>query len=199
MNKLLQAMQNRRSIKTFTKEKISQENIDIILEAGRLSPSSYGFEHSRYIVIKEEKLKEELLPFCFNQKQITSCSHLILILARLDFKKDDEYLEKCLRRFNDNYETMKKIVYPFIERMSEEELKNWSIKQTYIALANLMTSASYLGIDSCPMEGFLADKIHKHLKLSDELYLSVLLPLGYREKEPHPQLRWDIKDLVEYR
>ena len=195
---ILEALKMRRSIKIFSDKKIDKDDMNIIIEAGRLSPSSFGLEHWKFLVITNSELKEKLKPLCYNQPQVSSCSHLVVILARLDFKEDSEYLDKCLKRFGKNYEAMKKIINSSISNLSDEEIKHWSISQTYIAGANMMLTASYLGIDSCPMEGFNAGSIVKELNIDSEFAVSLLIPFGYREKEPHPQMRWDVDDIVEY-
>jgi nitroreductase len=65
-------------------KKISDKKMKIILEAGRISPSSFGMEGWKFLVISNEALKEKLRPLCWNQIQITSCSHLVVILASIE-------------------------------------------------------------------------------------------------------------------
>src|SRR3989339_1944255 len=86
MNKTFsEAMDFRHACKIFDEsKKISNENIREILEAGRKSPSSFGMEPWKFLVITNEELKAKLRPFCWNQPQITSCSHLVVILAAIE-------------------------------------------------------------------------------------------------------------------
>ncbi|MDD5203727.1 MAG: nitroreductase family protein, partial [Sulfurimonas sp.] len=93
--KFLEAMDFRHACKVFDKEKkISDEDIRFILECARKSPSSFGMEAWKFLVITNQELKEKLQPFCWNQVQITTCSHLVVILAGIDSVKPASTLPK---------------------------------------------------------------------------------------------------------
>ena len=91
MNKkeeFLKSMDFRHACKTFDEtKKISDEDMHFILEVARKSPSSFGMEAWKFLVITNDKLREELRPFCWNQPQITTCSHLVIVLAGIDTLK----------------------------------------------------------------------------------------------------------------
>jgi len=89
-NDFSQAMDFRHACKLFDEnQKLSEEEMDFILEAGRKSPSSFGQEPWKFLVITDETLKAKLRPLCWDQPQITSCSHLVVILAAIDAVKPD--------------------------------------------------------------------------------------------------------------
>ncbi len=94
------AMDFRHACKIFDKsKKVSDEDMRFILEAGRKSPSSLGLEAWRFLVIKGDKLKEKIKPICWNQEQITSCSHLVVVLAGIDcIKIENGEVRKRLER-----------------------------------------------------------------------------------------------------
>ncbi|MBU3953335.1 MAG: nitroreductase family protein [Proteobacteria bacterium] len=76
----------------------------------------------------------------------------------------------------------------------------WCSKQCYIALANMMTTAASMGIDSCPMEGFEKKRVEKLLEIDTRKFeVSVLLALGYRAGDQPPRRRYPIDELVEFR
>ncbi len=78
----IKAMNFRHACKVFDEsKKISDEDIHYILEAGRKSPSSFGMEAWKFLVITNEELRAKLRPLCWDQVQITSCSHLVVVLA----------------------------------------------------------------------------------------------------------------------
>ena len=90
-----EAMDFRHACKVFDEsKKISDEDIKYILEAGRKSPSSFGMEAWKFLVITNEELKEKLKPACWNQVQITSCSHLVIILTGIESVKPESGLVK---------------------------------------------------------------------------------------------------------
>ena len=199
MDQFQQALQFRHATKKFNDKKISPADLNYILDAGRLAPSSFGLEQWKFLVIQNDETKQALLPLCFNQEQVSTCSDLVLVLGRLDIRPDSAYTAKLLERFKTNAEMMKKIIVPFLERMDEASFKSWVHRQCFLAAQNMMMAAAYKGIDSCPMEGFLADKIAQYLKLDNDIFISLVLPFGYRAQEPkRAKLRWDLEDLVSY-
>ena len=87
-NEFMNAMDFRHACKVFDETKmISDEKIKFILESGRKSPSSFGMEAWKFLVITNEELKAKLRPACWDQVQITSCSHLVVVLAGIDSVK----------------------------------------------------------------------------------------------------------------
>ena len=84
----LKIMNFRHACKIFDEsKKISDDDMHHILEVARTSPSSFGMEAWKFLVITNDTLREELKPFCWNQPQITTCSHLVVVLAGIDSVK----------------------------------------------------------------------------------------------------------------
>lgn len=201
-----EAMDFRHACKIFDEsKKIKDEDLNFILEAARKSPSSFGMEPWKFLIITNEKLKEQLKPLCWNQVQITSCSHLIIILAAIDdLRPEFKVVERKFKRRNLSEEKTQMYIEVYANHLkdilsSDEKLFSWTARQTYLAMANMMTAAAVKGIDSCPIEGFEKQKIEELLKLDTKKYqISCLLPLGYRVNAQSKQLREDLKDIVEY-
>jgi len=206
MNDFIKAMDFRHACKVFDENrKIPDDKIRYILEAGRKSPSSFGMEGWKFLVITNEALKKRLRPACWNQVQITSCSHLVVILAAINRLKPESGIpaERFARRplpkeqieaYLDRYATHLAKTFS-----SEERTYAWSARQTYIALANMMAAAAYIGIDSCPIEGFEKERLEEILGVDTDAYqVSVLLPLGYRLNEQPPHLRLPFDEVVEF-
>lgn len=199
-------MDFRHACKVFDKnKKISDEDIRYILECARKSPSSFGMEAWKFLVITNDKLREKLQPFCWNQPQITTCSHLVVVLAGIESVKPESGMPKkrFLRR------EMSQETLDFYLNLYENHLKNtlssndniyaWTAKQTYIAAANMMSGAAFIGIDSCPIEGFEKEKIEEILELDrTKFQVAMLLPFGYRINEQSVQLRLDFDEVVEF-
>lgn len=205
-NDFNKAMDFRHACKAFDETKqISDENIHFILEAGRKSPSSFGMEGWKFLVITNEALKEKLRPACWDQVQVTSCSHLVIVLAAIDSVKVEsgEVKKRFTRREmpQESLDFYMDIYAKHLEKTlsSDENIYHWTSKQSYIALGNMMTAAAYLGIDSCPIEGFEKEKVEEILELDTSKYqLSVVVPFGYRLNEQSSQLRLPFDEVVEF-
>ena len=205
-NKFSEALAFRHACKVFDEtKKISDEEIRYILESGVKSPSSFGMEAWKFLVITNEDLKAKLRPLCWNQVQITSCSHLVVVLAGVNSLKPQsgEPKKRFLRRemSDEKLKFYLNLYESHLEKTlsSDENIYAWSARQTYIAAANIMSSASYIGIDSCPIEGFEKEKVEEVLGLDTSKYqLSMMLPLGYRLNKQSEQLRLAFDEVVEF-
>ena len=207
MNKtFMEAMDFRHACKIFDKnKKISSTDLDFILEVGRKSPSSFGMEPWKFLVIQNQELKEKLKPFCWDQPQITTCSDLVLILARIEDVKPESGIPA--KRFGrrpmpqEKKDAYVELYSNHLEQTlsSDENVLAWTARQCYIAGANMMTAAASIGVDSCPMEGFEKSKVEEILDLDcSKFQLAFILPFGYRLNEQSQQLRLDINEVVEY-
>ena len=205
-NNFTKAMDFRHACKVFDESKtISDEEMTYILEAGRRSPSSFGMEGWKFLVITNQALKEKLRPACWDQVQITSSSHLVIILAAIENVKVESGIPK--KRFSrrkmsqenlDFYlDLYAKHLAPVLS--TDDNIYCWTARQTYIALGNMMTAAAYIGIDSCPIEGFEKEKVEEILGLDTSKYqVSVIVPFGYRLNAQSEQLRLPFEDVVEF-
>ena len=201
-----EALNFRHACKVFDEtKKISQEDIKYILEAGRKSPSSFGMEAWKFVVITNEALKAKLRPVCWDQVQITSCSHLVIVLAGIESVKPEfGEVKKRFQRREMPQETLDFYMSIYASHLadtlsSDEKIEAWTAKQSYIALANMMSAAAVLGIDSCPIEGFEKEKVEEILELDTSKYrLSVIVPFGYRLNEQSTQVRLDFDEVVEF-
>ena len=202
----MEAMDFRHACKIFDEtKKVSDEDINYILEAGRKSPSSFGMEAWKFLVITNEELKAKIRPACWDQVQITSCSHLVIILAGIDSVKPES--GEVARKFKRREMPQEKLDFYLglyaghlkDTLSSNENIYSWTARQTYIALGNMMTAAAVKGIDSCPIEGFEKEKVEEILKLDLSKYqLSCVVPFGYRINEQSTQLREPLQNVVEF-
>ena len=202
----MEAMDFRHACKIFDEtKKISDEDINYILEAGRKSPSSFGMEPWKFLVITNQELKEKLKPVCWNQPQITTCSHLVVILAAIDaVKPESGVVERKFKRREMPQEKVDFYINLYASHLantlsSDENIYSWTAKQTGIAMGNMMTAAAIKGVDSCAIEGFEKEKVEEILGLDLTKYrLSVIIPFGYRINEQSSQLREALENVVEF-
>ncbi len=201
-----QAMDFRHACKVFDEsKKINDEDMKYILEAGRKSPSSFGMEAWKFLVITNEELKAKLRPVCWDQVQISSCSHLVVILAGIEGVKPESGIpaKRFARRDmpQEKYDFYLKLYTSHLEQTlsSDENIYSWTARQTFIAAGNMMTAAAVKGIDSCPIEGFEKDKVEEILGLDKSKYrLALVLPFGYRINPQSTQLRVPFEEVVEF-
>ncbi|MGA1932279.1 NAD(P)H-dependent oxidoreductase [Arcobacter sp. YIC-464] len=202
----MEAMDFRHACKVFDEtKKVSDEDMNFILEVGRKSPSSFGMEPWKFLVITNEELKAKIRPACWDQVQITSCSHLVIVLAAIEGVKPESGVPE--RKFGRRQMPQEKLDFYlnlYADHLkdtlaTDENIYNWTARQTYIALGNMMTAAAIKGIDTCPIEGFEKDKLDEILELDTTKYqTSVVLPFGYRINEQSTQQREKLEDIVEY-
>ncbi len=191
----------RHACKRFDPEReIPEADLRFILEAGRLAPSSFGMEPWRFIVIRDQELKEKLRPVCWDQPQITDCSDLVVIAGQIAAVADPDYYEAMFRRRG----LPEEMTRAYIERYETyigklHSLVGWVAKQCYIAADHMMIYGALTGVDSCPIEGFEPRKVDKILGLDRKKErTTLLLPLGYRLQEPPEKKRRPFDEVVSF-
>ena len=205
---------NRRyACKKYDKTKVvSDEDFMGIIEAGRLSPSSFGLEPWKFILVKNEEMLNDMREFAWGAiNSLNGASHIVMVLARKGVTGDSEYFERIGKEIKNISEENLKIRKEFFIKFQKEHFKlleseralfDWASKQTYIAMVNMMNMAAALGIDSCAIEGFNKEKVEKYLsdmELLDlsEYGVSVMVSFGYRDEEQPKKIRRELKDVLE--
>ena len=157
------------------------------------------------MVITNDELREKLKPFCWNQPQITTCSHLVVILAGIEtLKVESGVVRSQLMRRNMPEDKLNSFIKLYASHLSDvlnddDKIYQWSARQTYIAAANMMSAAANIGIDSCPIEGFEKENVEQVLELdTSKFQVAMMLPFGYRVNERSKQLRSDFQSVVEF-
>jgi len=205
---ILTALQWRYATKKFDADKkIPEEDFQKILDALILTPSSFGLQPWKFVVVEDPKLREALLPHSWNQAQVVEASHLVVLCRKNTI--DEAHVQQHLERISEiqgvelsNLDPLKKMLHGAVLSNSEEVLALSAEKQVYIALGNLLTVAATMGIDSCPMEGFLPEKYAETLGLKEKGLTPVLVcPLGYRSIDDKyasaAKVRFENDDLIE--
>lgn len=195
-------------------KKISEEDFNYILEAARLSPSSFGFEPWKILVVQNETLREALKTHTWGgQKQIPTCSHLIAVLARKShfMSFDSDYIThimKDIKHLDDEARALRRGRYENFQKNefglygNERAMFDWACRQTYLAMAHMMLAAAVLDIDTCPIEGFDQKEIDNTLCRdfgidTDRFGISYMTAFGYRVNDETPKTRQPIEDIVQ--
>ncbi|MBR8537422.1 NAD(P)H-dependent oxidoreductase [Carboxylicivirga sediminis] len=187
-------------------KKLSKEQLDLIKEATNLTPSSFGLQPFKIIIIENNDIRQKLQEAAWNQPQTTDASHLVLFAANTHLSSDDvEAFIKLISEVRNvpvealaEYDAMMK---GSIASMSQEDATNWAAKQAYIALGQLMVTCAVEGIDTCPMEGFDKKAFDQILDLpSKNLTSIVMAAVGFRssdDKYQHlPKVRKALDDII---
>lgn len=206
MSEFIEAMAFRHACKHFdTTKHIPAEQFESILEVARTSPSSFGMEPWRLIVVRNDSLRKALKPLCWNQSQITECSELVILTTDNDIVRSrSPYVRTMFERRGLSAEAVDTYVGVYKNYLAPIEndellLENWTAKQCYIAAANMMTYAATLKIDSCPIEGFEKEQVEAVLDLPQGKTVALICAFGYRVDPQSAQIRLAMKEIVEYR
>jgi nitroreductase len=183
----------RYATKSFDGRTIPEEKFRELEEIIRHSASSYNLQPWKFVIVRDKETKEKLLPFAWNQPQITTCSHLIVMCADTDLESKIKKLEEKLVESGvpkEKIDSLIEVISGFVKSMSKSQRLVWAQKQVYIALSNAINGAKELGFDSCPMEGFVPKDFSKILKLPKHIVPTVVVPVGYANDTPRPKIRF---------
>lgn len=188
-------------------KKIADAHWHTLEESLRLSPSSYGLQPWKFLVVQSPEVRAQLTPASWNQPQIETCSHLVVVthLKTMDEAYVDKYIEKIasvrqiptesLQGFRDI------MVNNAVNGPKKDDIKHWTARQAYIAMGVFMSTAALLDIDVCPMEGINSAQYDQILGLEGSDYTSVsVLAAGYRDphdaSQSQKKVRFDHDDVI---
>lgn len=206
---LLTALRWRYATKQFDPSRvIPADTWAAIEESMVLTPSSFGLQPWRFLVIDDPELRAKLRAESWNQPQVTDASHYVVLAARTNVteKEIDTWIH-CLAttqdREPDAFAPLRGMIVGFAETMSCEQRHQWNKRQVYIALGQVMTAAAMLGIDACPMEGISTAGYDRLLGLEGGGYATAVgCAFGYRSPEDKyasiPKARFPHEDVVKH-
>lgn len=211
---IINAYNRRYACKAYDPDKkISHDDFQTILETARLSPSSFGFEPWRFIVVQNPDIRTNIAQHAWGAKdKILDCSHFVLILVRQEntLHPDADYITHIMRDIHNIPEDMIEIRRGFYRHFFNHDFNlqdnpracyDWACKQSYIALGNMLTTAAMLNIDATPIEGFALEELNtllikRGLWNGDVFKLSVMAAFGYRRDTPRPKTRQSMNDIA---
>jgi nitroreductase len=208
-NQLLASLRWRYATKQFDpSRKIPADVWDALEESLVLTPSSFGLQPWKFIVVSDPAVRARLQPESWNQPQVTEASHFVVLAPRTDLIEADidswiHRLAEVQNKSADDLAPLCGMIAGFAETMSCEARHAWNTRQIYIALGQLMTSAAVLGIDTCPMEGISATAYDRILGLEGSGYATaVACALGYRSADDKyasmPKARFERPDVIRH-
>lgn len=187
---ILSKLNTRYATKVFdSTKKVSEADMEKLLEAIRLSASSYGLQPYKVLVVEDPKIRAELRKFAWDQPQITDASALLVFAVNNETNKKsvDDFINLIAQTRNLSKESLggyNDMMTGSLQNLNKEQVETWVSKQAYIALGFGLVSAAVLGIDTCPMEGFSPDDFDRILNLNKlGLKSKVIMSVGYRSGE----------------
>ncbi len=208
---LLAALNWRYATKVFDSTKKIPADIWAALEESLvLTPSSYGLQPWKFLIIQDKDLREQLVPHSWLQRQVADCSHLVVMATKRTMTEAD--IDANLIRIAEvrggtpdalaGFRRM--LIGDVVTGERSQYVTVWAKMQAYIALGQFMASCALLGIDTCPMEGFVAERYDEILGLEAQgLTTAVLCPAGYRHADDRyaslPKVRFKSNDVIEHR
>jgi len=173
-----------------------------------LTPSSCGLQPWKFIVITDKDLKAKLKPHAWNQSQVTDCSHFVVFAGKtsIDEAYIDQFLARMIEMRGGSIDALKgyrgMMTGLLLEGPVSKAIPEWSARQTYIALGQFMAATAMLGVDACPMEGFVPAEFDKILGLPAKGFASVVCAAaGYRSGDDKyatlPKVRFNSDEMLE--
>ncbi|MGA2081337.1 MAG: NAD(P)H-dependent oxidoreductase [Holophaga sp.] len=208
---LIQALNWRYATKVFDPaRKISAADLNTLEQSLVLTPSSFGLQPYRFLVVTDPGLREKLREASWGQAQVTDCSHLFVFLARkrLTEADVDHLIDRIVQVHGEKRENLagyrSMMVNTLVAGARAATVPEWAARQAYIALGQFMASAAMLGLDTCPMEGLDPATYDEILGLKDTPFRTVVAcPVGYRAPVDKyaalPKVRFPVEELVESR
>ena len=206
-DQLLASLRWRYATKQFdSNRKIPLTTWDALEESLVLTPSSFGLQPWKFLVIDDPGVRSNLSKESWGQPQVIQASHYVVLTARTDLDADD--IDTWIARMSEvqgsapeSLAPLKGMIAGFAQVMSQEVRHAWNVRQAYIALGQLMASAAVMGIDACPMEGISTAGYDQLLGLEGSGYSTAVgCALGYRSGDDKyasiPKARFDRSDVI---
>lgn len=166
---VFEAIKNRRSIRAYKTDTIDDKISTKLLETMRLAPSGKNLQPWKFIIVKDQKIKEKLVPACRNQTFVAKAPCIIVACA----------LEK------QSYDKM------------GSYMSSWAI-DVAIALDHLSLAAASLGMGTCWIGAFNEGEVKRILDVPNDVRVVALMPLGYPEYMPPARPRKSLEEIICY-
>lgn len=184
---LIEDLKWRYATKRYNSDRITDEQLSVVLESIRLAPTSLGLQPFKIIQVDNTEIRQQLRLASFNQPQLTEASHVLIFAVWTQFNESmaDEYLQLIADTRHSKLEDQqgfKKSIMGYLGNKPSTEIIKWASNQAYIALGNGLVAAASLRIDATPIEGFKPDEVNALLNLNENsLHAAVIMTLGHRD------------------
>lgn len=184
---IIEALNWRYSVNEFdTNKKVSEHDLETILEAARLAPSSFGLQPWKFAIVENKEKREAIKGAAWGQAKVTDASHLLVVLSKedMDVAYIENYVNDVSKTRNVPTEALKgyhDMMVGAVTSRTPENRNEWMALQSYIAVGMIVETAALLKIDAAPMEGFNPTEVGKILDIKGYTP-RVLIGIGYRSE-----------------
>lgn len=175
-----EAIESRRSIRRFKEYEITSNEINQLLNLAVLSPTSYNIQNWRFVIVKNQSLKDKLCKFSYGQRQVAEASLVIILCA--DLKAWNKSPERYCQNNNDVADAIRRS-YKNNETLERDE----AFRSCGMAAQTIMLAARSMKYDTCPMEGFSYDDVAKLINLPSDHIITMMITIGKKNEEPSPR------------
>jgi len=209
-DQILQQLHWRYATKKFDPaRKIPDETWHALEQSLVLAPSSFGMQPWKFFVVRNPEIRQQIQEAAWGQSQVVNASHLVVLAIKTGINASDvdPYLDRMAdvrQTSKDNLQGLENMIKGFLkEPPFPFDPDAWSARQVYIALGFFLYSAAMLGVDTCPMEGFIPAKVNEILALPEKGYSAVALcAAGYRAEDDKyadmAKVRYETENIVQY-
>ncbi len=199
----------RAAIKKYdANKKLSDEQVELLVETARMAPTSYGLQLVKLYVVSNDSVKKQLMEAGYHQPQFVDASHTFVLAVRDTVTPEDiqEYVDRIAKQRSvpaESIDGLKGMMMGSIKDRSPQELFAWNSRQAYILLGMMMAVAADQNIDTTPIEGFVPEKFDEILGINKDGYKSVVvMPAGFRAEDDKyatmPKVRKTKEEFVKY-
>jgi nitroreductase len=209
-SQVIEAMKWRYATKQFDTDRKIPDTVWKSLESVlTLTPSGYGLQPWKFLVIQNPEVRRKLVPISLDQNQITDCSHFLVLASKLSIEESyiGGYIDEVAKQRNLSKEVLagfnQMMIDDVVNGPKSKWIAEWAARQAYIALGNILTTAALLGIDACPLEGIIPEEYDEVLELKKSGYrTAVACAFGYRSADDvyakRIKVRFDEKVMVQH-
>ncbi len=176
---MIKEIEMRRSIRKYTDKPVEDEKLNVVLESGRLAPSGNNTQPWRYIVVRSEKMRQNVMEASHNQKWMLTAPVFIVCVADI----------RC---------RIKEGIDVYLDDNSPEDEVKRIIRDTSISVGYMLLQANNLGLGACWVAEFTQEEIRPVLNIPSDKYVVGVITIGYPDETPKPRPRKKLEDIVYY-
>lgn len=163
---LFEAVEKRRSIRSYKPASIPDEHLRKILEAARLAPSGKNIQPWRFVVVRDPERKRRLAEAAMNQMFIANAGAIIVALSD-----------------------------PTVYSSSGTKRRIPYLQDPMIAIEHMVLAATALGYGTCWIGALNEDEVKRIVNAPEELTVIAMLPIGVPNENPPPRPRKPFEEI----
>ena len=168
---LFEAIRHRRSIRAYTRQNVSEEEVEKLIDAARWAPSAGNIQPWEFIIIRDAKIKQKLTTAALDQTFIEEAPIVIVVCA-------DEV------RSNEGYGNRGATLY--------------CLQDTAAAIQNISLAAHALGLGTCWVGAFREELVKKALNVPMNVRPVAIIPVGHAAEKPIARSKRPFREIVHY-